>query len=197
MLKLVSAKQCPQCGIAASLSAGFCDDCGHQYRTCFTGPVESTQIFPSTAAPLPQAVLPATAPQPRRVAGSGALRLALWSLLIFVSCAGAVCLFLQVNQPSAIKTVKASSLPAVDPARQLYESIGISMSLYDLDQAAGSVGRVLPDTNPQMLLLAFDYPGQSVHVMLLRADPANQDYRVHAAALYRGGTQLQHMTDLN
>ncbi len=71
-------------------------------------------------------------------------------------------------------------------ARDLYGQITLSMSLYDLQQAARGLGRVIRSADPHMLILSYDYPEQSVRVSLYRTDPTSDDYRVQAVALYHG-----------
>lgn len=80
-------------------------------------------------------------------------------------------------------------------AEDLYERIGISMSLYDLDQAAGGMGRIIHSNDPHALLLSYDFPDQSVRVSLYRSDIASDDYRVEAVALYHGNTLLHRHAD--
>ena len=65
------------------------------------------------------------------------------------------------------------------------------MSLYDLDKAAGGMGRVVPTRDPHVLLLFYQYPPQTVHVLLARTDLAGADYQVQAVALYQGKVLLQ------
>lgn len=71
-------------------------------------------------------------------------------------------------------------------ARDLYGQITLSMPLYDLQQVAGGLGRVIRSVDPHTLMLSYDYPEQSVRVSLYRVDPTSDDYRVQAVALYRG-----------
>ena len=80
-------------------------------------------------------------------------------------------------------------------AEDLYERIEISMSLYDVDQAAGGMGRLARSFDPHVLLLSYDYADQSVRVSLFRSDLSGTDYRVQAVALYRGNTLLHRHTD--
>ena len=65
------------------------------------------------------------------------------------------------------------------------------MSLYDLDKAAGGMGRVVRASDPHVLLLSYDYPHQSVHVSLSRSDLTSGDYQVQAVSLYQGNVLLQ------
>lgn len=85
----------------------------------------------------------------------------------------------------AALTSETSGLRSGD-ARDLYGQITLSMSLYDLQQLAGGLGRVIRPSDPHTLMLSYDYPEQSVRVSLYRVDPASDDYRVQAVALYRG-----------
>ena len=183
----VSAKRCPQCGKAAMLDALLCPACGHHYRTRFAAPVERTQAFDILLTP-PVAV------RKRRV--SPALRtfaLAFTSSFALVALAGVLLWAgLGLRQPVPAKPqLAASAPPAPSRAERLYRAIGISMSLYDVAEAAGSTGRVVRGSDPHMLLLAYDYPTQTVHVALGRDDVSSDNYRVRSVELYRGRTLLQ------
>ena len=79
-------------------------------------------------------------------------------------------------------------------ADDLYNQIQIAASLYDLDQTAGNMGRAVRTPDPYALLLTYEFPGQSVHVLLRRPDLAGNDYRVQAVALYHGKTLIQRHT---
>ncbi len=93
----------------------------------------------------------------------------------------------------AALTSKSGGLRTGD-ARDLYGQIMLSMSLYDLQQVAGGMGRVIRSSNPHTLILSYDYPEQSVRVSLYRIDPVSDDYRVQAVALYHGRHLLNHTT---
>lgn len=168
------------------LDALLCPACGHQYRTRFAAPLQRTQAFDILLVP-PVAVR-------RRI--SPALRtfgLAFASSFAVVALAG--CLLwagLNLRLPVLAKPQgAASSLPEASRAERLYGAIGISMSLYDVAEAAGGTGRVVRGNDPHTLLLAYDYPTQTVHVALSRDDVASDNYRVRSVELYRGRTLLQ------
>jgi len=42
-------KQCPRCGVLATLDAGFCSHCGHQFRTAF---ISSDNFIPQRNSPV-------------------------------------------------------------------------------------------------------------------------------------------------
>ncbi|MFY9232829.1 MAG: hypothetical protein WAO58_00020 [Fimbriimonadaceae bacterium] len=46
----MSMKACPTCGTNAPLDAGFCQKCGHQFRTSFSGQ-DRTQAFQQMSPP--------------------------------------------------------------------------------------------------------------------------------------------------
>lgn len=93
-----------------------------------------------------------------------------------------------------------SSIPPPLPAAaapgsravRLFRSVKPMMSLYDLDRAAGGMGRVIRNSDPHRLLLCYDYPPQSVCVLLSRADVSGGNYQVQDVSLYQGKTRLQH-----
>ncbi len=89
----------------------------------------------------------------------------------------------------------ASAAPA-DRAERVYGAVGLSMSLYELTEAAGGLGRVVRSGDPHLLLLLYDdppqsVPAQSVQVSLTRTDISGDNYRVQSVALYRGRTLVQ------
>lgn len=182
----VSAKRCPQCGKAAMLEALLCPACGHRYRTRFAAP-ERTQAFDLFLVP------PVTA---KRRHVSPALRtfgLAFASSFALVALAGGLLWAgLDLRQPAPPRPHLATPavVPAANRAGHLYGAIQLSMSLYDLAQAAGSTGQVRRNNDPHILLLAYDYPVQSVHVMLTRTDVTSDNYQVRSVALYQGRTLL-------
>ena len=185
----VCAKRCPQCGKAALLEALLCPACGHRYRTRFAALAERTQAFDILLVP------PVTAARKRWV--SPALRtfgLAFASSFLAVALVGGLLwtgLALRQPPPAKPRLIAASALPAASRAERLYKAIGISMSLYDVAEAAGGTGRVVRGSDPYTLLLAYDYPTQSVHVALGRDDVSSDNYRVLSVELYRGRTLLQ------
>ena len=170
------------------LEALLCPACGHHYRTRFAAPVERTQAFDIL-------LVPPVAARRRRV--SPALRtfgLAFASSFALVALSGALLWAgLSLRQPILAKQQMTASaaLPAASRAERLYGAIGISMSLYELAEAAGGTGRVVRGSDPHTLLLSYDYPTQSVHVALSRDDVSSDNYRVRSVALYQGRTLLQ------
>ncbi len=171
------------------LQASSCSVCGHRFRTRFVEPpVEKTEAFTLRIAPT------VTVRPPRR-AGGGArtFRLAFLGSFLFVALAGGLfCLAWSSRQPADAPSVATASHPApVSPAVHLYQAIKPMMSLYDLDKAAGGMGRVVRASDPHVLLLSYDYPHQSVHVSLSRSDLASGDYQVQAVSLYQGNVLLQ------
>ena len=171
------------------LQALSCPVCGHRYRTRFVEPpVEKTEAFTLMVTP-PVAVRP-----PRRAASVRTFRLAfLGSFLVVALVGGLVCLGWSIRQPASALSPKplASSSASVSPALHLYQAIKPAMSLYDLDKAAGGMGHVVHVADPHALLLFYEYPPQTVHVLLSRPDIAGADYQVQAVALWQGKVLLQ------
>ena len=69
------------------------------------------------------------------------------------------------------------------------------MSLYDLDRIAGGTGRIIRTSDPHVMLLSYDYPHQTVHVLLSRTDVVSGDYEVQATALYQGKVLIQRQVE--
>ncbi len=170
------------------LQALSCPVCGHRFRTRFVEPpVERTEAFTLMVAP-PVVVRPS-----HRVGSARTFRLAfVGSFLLVALVGGLICLGWSIRQPAALSLRPAASPSAsTSPALHLYQAIKPAMSLYDLDKAAGGMGRVVRASNPHVLLLSYDYPHQSVHVSLSRTDLASGDYQVQAVSLYQGKVLLQ------
>jgi hypothetical protein len=206
----VSAKRCPQCGKVTGLHASECGACGHQFRTRFEEPVERTEAFDAVMLPRP----PAPHPPPPRRQGVSPFVLAFLGSFCLVSVAGlaawlAWSLSLGIgprSKPFSAPTGSSPRAPLASfdagarprgGAENLYERIEISMSLYDVDQAAGGMGRLARSSDPHLLLLSYDYPDQNVRVSLFRGDLSGDDYRVQAVALYHGNVLLHRHTDDN
>ena len=205
----ISAKRCPQCSKIVALSVPECPDCGHLFRTQFQDPINRTQAF--DAVLLPRVTRPASASADSgSSAGRSHLRrahrarssslsavstfglafLGSFSVVALLGVGAWILLGLgQTTPPPPVRpaalTSAAKGLRTGD-ARDLYGQITLSMSLYDLQQAAGGLGRVIRSSDPHTLMLSYDYPEQSVRVSLYRLDPASDDYRVQAVALYHG-----------
>jgi hypothetical protein len=196
MRTAVSAKRCPECGKMAVLQAENCTGCGHQFRTQFDAPANRTQAFDAVMLPR----LPVLPVQPVRRAQPLKTFSAAFSVsFVLVIVVGIAAWFFWGTAPTVLSPVVPPAVYASTRvplrAEDLYERITISMSLYDLDQAAGSTGRIIHTSHPHSLILSYDFPGQSVRVSLSRTDPTINDYRVQAVALYRGSTLLQHHAD--
>lgn len=198
----LSAKRCPNCSKIVRIQATECVDCGHQFRTKFADPMDRTQAF--DAVLLPRAphtsVRPVPAPiraYPSPLLTFGMAFLGSFSLVALLGVGAWMALGLGRAEPAApVKPAALTSAGAgvrTGAAQDLYSQITLSMSLYEVDQAAGGLGRVIHTPDPHTLLLSFDYPEQSVRVSLYRMDPASDDYRVQAVALYHG-RQLLHRT---
>ena len=203
----VSAKRCPECAKVTGLQAMECSGCGHQFRTRFAEPSNRTQAFDALMLPRPPATMiaPRLQSQPVRRPGAvstqSAFTLAFAASFCLVAIVGlTLWLVLSLNHgtaatlPLANPATFAGTAPA-GRAEDLYERIGVSMSLYDLDQAAGGMGRIIHTSNPHALLLSYDFLDQSVRVSLYRSDIASDDYRVDAVALYHGTTLLHRHAD--
>jgi hypothetical protein len=178
------------------LQASSCSVCGHRFRTRFVEPpIERTEAFTLMAVP------PVARPlrRVRRSGGAGAFRLAFLSSFSLIALAGGlICLGWSVRQPPVMARSRMSAPPLVQASQAvlLYQAIKPMMSLYDLDKAAGSTGRVIRSTDPHTLLLSYDYPHQSVHVSLFRSDPADGEYQVQDVSLYQGKTLLQRHAEI-
>ncbi len=198
----VSAKRCPECGKVAALKAAQCLDCGHQFRTRFQEPEDRTQAFDAVMLPRPPVSLAPVSPRRNyRSETAFAFSLAFLGSFCLVAIVGILAwLAWNVSQTAdaprprpAVYAAEAQSGRAED----LYERIGISMSLYDLAQVAGNMGRVVHSSDRHILILSYDFSDQSVRVSLYRSDIAGQDYRVQAVALYHGNTLLHRHADDN
>ncbi|MGI4791372.1 MAG: hypothetical protein ACRYFS_21295 [Janthinobacterium lividum] len=187
------AKRCPECGKAMPLKAALCSNCGHQFRTHFEETVERTQAVEFVLLPQAEAQLS------RRPSATRTFHLAFLSSFVLVACAGGLFWLLWSAKHSPAKSRPMPAVPVTlpDQALHLYNRIGMAMSLYDLDQAAGGTGRVIHRPDPSTLLLSYDYPKQRVQVFLVRTDMTGTDYRVQAVALYQGKTLLFKHTDFN
>ena len=189
----VSAKRCPECGRVAALQASECLDCGHQFRTRFEVPEDRTQAFDAVLLPRPPQKL--TAPTRRREVAPPSFLFAFVGSFCLVATVGILAwLAWSLNQDSAHTHAPGPPALAAPQARQagdLYDHVLISMSLYDVDQTAGGLGRVIRTPDPYTLLLSYDFPGQTVHVLLHRPDLVGNDYTVQAVALYHGDTLIQ------
>ncbi len=191
----LSAKRCPKCSKIVSLQTTECGQCGHQFRTRFQDPMDRTQAFDAVLMPRAPRRTVRRVPTPVRTRPSALVTFGLAFLgsfsLVALLGVGAW-LALGLGQPVTLAPTKpavlASAVPGIrsGDARILYDQITLSMSLYDLDQTAGGLGRVMHSSDPHTLLLSYDYPEQSVRVSLYRTDLASDDYRIQAVALYRG-----------
>jgi hypothetical protein len=181
------------------LQSSECAACGHLFRTRFPEATDRTQAF--DAVMLPRLPVRLTQDAARHRSAPSAFGVAfLTSFLLVGLLALGGWLMWGLSQrvaPVPAHTLTLAGGTAIGRAEDLYDRIAISMSLYDLDQAAGGMGRVVRSANPHTLLLSYDYPDQSVRVSLYRSDPNSEDYRVQAVALYHGRTRLQHHTEEN
>ena len=200
----MSGKQCPGCGAAARISAAFCADCGHRFRTRFVKPA---------AAPPPSAGLETDAVRTMMVSGGAAgslrpvrgRRVVRRVFLGSLFAAGLTGVLLWAGWKAAgpaaphvavrsVRPLRAAAPVTAGQAEHLYGAIATAMSLYDLEETAGGQGRVVPGTDPHVLLLSYEYPNRSVRVLLNRADVTSDDYRVQTVSLYAGKTLLQRHT---
>ena len=203
----VSAKRCPECSKVTGLQATECSSCGHQFRTRFAEPSNRTEAFDATMLPRPPVSMiplrtnPYPVRSPGKVSTSFAFAVAFaasFCLVVVVGLAFWLILSLNRGPSAALPPANPATFAGAAPAGRavdLYERIGVSMSLYDLDQAAGGMGRIIHTNNPHALLLSYDFPDQSVRVSLYRSDITSDDYRVDAVALYHGTTLMQRHSD--
>jgi len=212
----VSAKRCPQCGKVTGLYTAECGACGHRFRTRFEEPADRTEAFDAVMLPRPPAAHPPShLAGSRRRSGPSPFVMAFFGSFCLVAMAGLAAWlawsFSQGPAPRpALGAGPAVSAPAGAPvpaayagarrsgrAEDLYDRIDVAMSLYDVDQAAGGMGRLAHSADPHVLLLSYDYPDQSVRVSLYRGDLTGDDYRVQAIALYHGNVLLHRHADDN
>lgn len=168
------------------LEALACPACGHRYRTRFaTPPVERTQAFDIMLAP-PVVIRPPLV--------SPALRtfmLSFASSFGLVALAGGLLWLGWGLRAAPGKPRPAPAVPSQTKAERLYGAIGPTMSLYDVEQAAGGAGRVIRSRDSHMLLLSYEFPPQSVRISFNRADDTSGNYQVRSVGLYRGRTLLR------
>ncbi len=194
----VSAKRCPECGKVVPLQALECEACGHLFRTRFQDPVDRTQAFDAVMLPRPPVPAPQYAPPHSAPSAFGHAFLVSFLLVGLFGLGGWLVWGLsQRAAPVPASTLTLAGGTVSGRAEDLYERITISMSLYDLDQAAGGMGRVVRSADPHTLLISYDYPDQSVRVSLYRSDSDSEDYRVQAVALYHGNVLLHRHADDN
>ncbi len=171
------------------LEALLCPACGHRYRTRFAvPPLEQTQAFDIVLVP------PVRTRPPRVSSAMKTFVTAFASSFGLVALAGGLLWVgwgLEKPVFSQPGMTASAAAPQASRAERLYAAVGISMSLYDLDQAAGGTGRVIHGSDLHTLLLSYDYADQSVQVALDRTDVTSDDYRVRSVALYQGRTLLQ------
>ena len=202
----VSAKRCPQCGKVTGLHAEECSACGHLFRTRFVESADKTEAFDAVMLPRPPAHAPA--PRPRRVSPFVLAFLGSFCLVATVGLGAWLAWEFTRGPDAAPRSSAGTSASAPLPtayadgrrsgrAEDLYERLEMAMSLYDVDQAAGGMGRLVHSSDPHVLLLSYDYPDQSVRVSLYRGDLTGDDYRVQAVALYRGKVLLHRHADDN
>ena len=188
----VSAKRCPQCGKFSPMEASTCRSCGHHFQTHFDAAepppgLDRTQAF--DAVLLPRLPVPAAAPAQRKRSSP-----VLWFSLIALASILAWAVWM-VSENAVFSPAPAYShtgAPAAKNAKDLYNHISISMSLYDLDETASGMGTVERAANPAELSLVYPFGDQSVHVLLYQRDPQSEDYRVSSVSLYQGKISLQH-----
>lgn len=202
----VSAKRCPQCGKVTGLHTEECGGCGHRFRTRFEEPADRTEAFDAHVLPRTPAAAPPAGP--RRRASPFVLAF-LGSFCVVASVGIGAWLAWDLTRGPAAPPARVSAgasagapVPAAyaagrrsGRAEDLYERLEMAMSLYDVDQAAGGMGRLIRSADAHILLLSYDYPDQSVRVSLYRGDLTGDDYRVQAVALYRGKTLLHRHAD--
>ena len=180
----------------ATLQAPECLDCGHQFRTRFAAPEDRTQAFDAVLLPRPPEKL--VAPVRRRQPSPPAFLFAFVAAFCLVAVLGTVVWlawnFNQEGRPTQARPAPPRAAPQIGQADDLYDRVQISMSLYDLDETAGGMGRVIHTRDPHVLLLTYAFPGQTVHVLMTRSDLSSSDYRVEAVALYHGRTLVQRHT---
>ena len=203
----VSAKRCPECEKVTDLQAMECLHCGHRFRTRFAEPTNRTEAFDATMLPRPPVSAMPPRPQlyPARRSRSSnsysAFTLAFAASFCLIAVAGLfLWLLLSLNRAPVLTlshapTASFAGTLQTGRAEDLYERLGLSMSLYDLDQAAGGMGRIVHSNDPHALLLSYDFSDQSVRVSLYRSDITSDDYRVEAVGLYHGNTLLHRHAD--
>ena len=174
------------------LQAPACPICGHRFRTIFVEPpVERTEAFTLMVVP------PVAPPPPRRSGAARSFRLAFLSGCLLVALAGGLFFLVwSTRQPQAAVSVPVAAPAVAGQAVRLYRTVKPMMSLYDLDKAAGGTGRVIRASDPHRLLISYDYPPQSVQVLLSRTDLTGSDYQVQSVSLYQGKTLLRRHAEM-
>ena len=171
------------------LEALACPACGHRYRTRFAvPPIEQTQAFDIVLAPPVVMRPPLVSPALRTFALSFASSFGLVALV------GGLLWLGWGLRAAPVRPHPAAALSQTK-AERLYGAIAPTMSLYDVEQAAGGAGRVIRSGDSHLLLLSYEFPPQSVQVSLDRADDTSGDYQVHSVELYRGRTLLRRHTE--
>ena len=179
MRTTVSAKRCPECGKVTVLHAQDCAACGHQFRTRFAEPTDRTEAFDALLLPRPPAVPVHSFPLPRRQASASSFTQAFWGAFCLVAAVGlAVWLAWGWSQQAATPSSHAArpalrasgrafsftppkgfSGPALTGgAEDLYGRISLAMSLYDVDQAAGGMGRLVRSADPHVCSCPMTLP---------------------------------------
>ncbi len=201
--------ECPDCGHL--FRTRFQDPANRTqaFSAVLLSPITSPAPRPAVGPPPPASRRPsrpsrAYSRRVRRVRSSplsaistfGLAFLGSFSLVALLGAGAWMLLGLSKDSPAppakqAALTNQATGLRSGD-ARDLYGQIMLSMPLYDLQQVAGGLGRVIRSKDPHTLMLSYDYPEQSVRVSLYRVDPKSDDYRVQAVALYHGRQLLNH-----
>ena len=174
------------------MEADTCRVCGHQFQTQFNAsepPTEfdRTQAFDAVLMPRLPALAPAVS---QRKQPSPAIWFSLIALASILAWAGWMIAENALFTPTP--TASHAGAPIAKNAKDLYDKITISMSLYDLDEAANGMGTVERAVNPAELSLVYPFGDQSVHVLLYQRDPQSEDYRVSSVTLYQGKASLQH-----
>ncbi len=193
----VSAKRCPECGKVAALRARECPECGHEFRTRFAEPADRTEAFDASLL----ARSPAGSGRSGRQRGRRAPSSFAAAFLGAFCLAAAIGLgawlaggfhpeFHSRPVPARPRSVSSAGIPRSGQAEALYERLAPLMSLHDVDRAAGGLGRVARSPSPHVMLLSYDYPQQSVRVLLYRRAPAGE-FRVRSVALYHGNLLLR------
>lgn len=180
----------------SALQVSECLDCGHQFRTHFEAPDDRTQAFDAVLLPRPPENF--TAPVRRRQPPPPTFLFAFVGSFCLVAILGVI-MWLVWNLNQEARPTLPSSAPLRGEAQairadDLYGRVQLSMSLYDLDQIAGNMGHVIRTSNPYVMLLTYNFSGQTVHVLMMRRDLSGNDYRVEAVALYHGKTLVQRHT---
>lgn len=181
---MTEQKVCPRCGALAAITAAYCQNCGHKYRTVFVPPVQpshSAQIMPPAYSP------PKPFPLPSAYAAPAPVKARRTSFFVFLSIIGGVfvaglvgtCMASLGNsaKEEAPQRAVAEARPptATDPihgaytnrsARDIASRIQVGMEMTDVVEIAGGYGNMTGGGRPKNWI-RMEYPDPDGTVNIL------------------------------